>query len=513
MRTSSRRRSTWRSRSSRRPNAPELVGAHAVIWTTTPWTIPVNQAIAYGPEVDYVLASTDLSGLADGRRSRSHGSAIRSQADVASIASRSMQSFSEAWRELPSPAERRKRCEVGAAFVAMKRTDLLRMRWCSSAQGSASPAPIAPPPDAPPRRILREAAPVPRPATSSPPTRAPASSTWRPTMARTISCCARPTASSRSSRSKATANIAPTGRGSAGRAASSTRSSTPPTGRSARDLREAGALLAASADFRTATRIQWRSKAKVIYRCTPQWFIPMDKDCRLPWDGRAATGFDVPTNPQGDTLRGSRSTPSQRPASSPKRAATASARWSRAGPTGCISRQRAWGVPIALFVNRADRRLSARPRGQCAHRCRRSTAGGVDAWSATARRHFLGADYAPPTTSASPTSSTSGSTAARPMPSCSRARYWPDWRWPRRPLSRRLRPASRLVPVVAARKLRHARPGAVRGGADPRLHDGRQGQEDVQVARQHRRPAQDHRRSRAPTSCACGSPRPTISRT
>ncbi len=33
---------------------PELVGAHAVIWTTTPWTIPVNQAIAYGPEIEYV---------------------------------------------------------------------------------------------------------------------------------------------------------------------------------------------------------------------------------------------------------------------------------------------------------------------------------------------------------------------------------------------------------------------------------------------------------------------------
>ncbi|MFL6724053.1 MAG: class I tRNA ligase family protein, partial [Sphingomicrobium sp.] len=32
---------------------PELVGLHAVIWTTTPWTIPVNQAIAYGPEVAY----------------------------------------------------------------------------------------------------------------------------------------------------------------------------------------------------------------------------------------------------------------------------------------------------------------------------------------------------------------------------------------------------------------------------------------------------------------------------
>ncbi|HEU4820856.1 MAG TPA: class I tRNA ligase family protein, partial [Qipengyuania sp.] len=34
---------------------PDLVGAHAVIWTTTPWTIPVNQAIAYGPEVEYSL--------------------------------------------------------------------------------------------------------------------------------------------------------------------------------------------------------------------------------------------------------------------------------------------------------------------------------------------------------------------------------------------------------------------------------------------------------------------------
>src|SRR5206468_986160 len=39
---------------------PELVGAYAVVWTTTPWTIPVNQAIAYGPDTLYVLA--DLGG-------------------------------------------------------------------------------------------------------------------------------------------------------------------------------------------------------------------------------------------------------------------------------------------------------------------------------------------------------------------------------------------------------------------------------------------------------------------
>ncbi|HMO67049.1 MAG TPA: class I tRNA ligase family protein, partial [Novosphingobium sp.] len=36
---------------------PELVGAYAVIWTTTPWTIPSNQAIAYGADVEYVLVN------------------------------------------------------------------------------------------------------------------------------------------------------------------------------------------------------------------------------------------------------------------------------------------------------------------------------------------------------------------------------------------------------------------------------------------------------------------------
>ncbi|HEV2865899.1 MAG TPA: class I tRNA ligase family protein, partial [Allosphingosinicella sp.] len=41
---------------------PELVGAHAVVWTTTPWTIPVNQAIAYGSELEYQLFRNPLSG-------------------------------------------------------------------------------------------------------------------------------------------------------------------------------------------------------------------------------------------------------------------------------------------------------------------------------------------------------------------------------------------------------------------------------------------------------------------
>ena len=48
------------------------------------------------------------------------------------------------------------------------------------------------------------------------------------------------------------------------------------------DLREAGALLSASADFKHSYPHSWRSKAKIIYRCTPQWFIPMDRPIGAP---------------------------------------------------------------------------------------------------------------------------------------------------------------------------------------------------------------------------------------
>ena len=39
--------------------AEELVGAAVVIWTTTPWTMPGNRAVAAGPEIDYALVHVD----------------------------------------------------------------------------------------------------------------------------------------------------------------------------------------------------------------------------------------------------------------------------------------------------------------------------------------------------------------------------------------------------------------------------------------------------------------------
>ncbi|MBU6474761.1 MAG: isoleucine--tRNA ligase, partial [Alphaproteobacteria bacterium] len=41
----------------------EFAGASVVIWTTTPWTLPGNRAIAYGDDMDYVMV--DVTGVAD----------------------------------------------------------------------------------------------------------------------------------------------------------------------------------------------------------------------------------------------------------------------------------------------------------------------------------------------------------------------------------------------------------------------------------------------------------------
>jgi len=46
--------------------APSLLGSCVVIWTTTPWTIPANRAISYGPDIAYGLYRVDamVEGLA-----------------------------------------------------------------------------------------------------------------------------------------------------------------------------------------------------------------------------------------------------------------------------------------------------------------------------------------------------------------------------------------------------------------------------------------------------------------
>ena len=80
----------------------------------------------------------------------------------------------------------------------------------------------------------------------------------------------------------------------------------------------------------------WRCHNPVIFLATSQWFIAMDGE--LGESTRAG-----PTRARGG---GRRRCDRSRSSWMPRGDATGSTTWSRTGPDWCISRQRAWGVPI-----------------------------------------------------------------------------------------------------------------------------------------------------------------------
>jgi isoleucyl-tRNA synthetase len=137
-------------------------------------------------------------------------------------------------------------------------------------------------------------------------------------------------------------------------------------------LAEAGGLVARGKLVHSYPH-SWRSKAPLIFRATPQWFIRMDGPEAIrqkALDAIAATHF-VPE--QGRNRIGS---------------------MVAARPDWCISRQRAWGVPITVFVHKATgvplRDQAVLDRIVAAFREE-----GADAWYGSPPERFLGDGYDP----------------------------------------------------------------------------------------------------------------------
>ena len=319
------------------PEADILVGVTAVIWTTTPWTIPVNQALAYNPALDYILFGCG------GRRFLVEENLMGAFMKRTGL---KMEEFIALVKGAVLEGATAKHPMHGLGGFFAKPRPFLAGEFVTrdAGTGLVHMAPDHGEDDF----LLCKAHGI------DPVFAVDGAGMYRPDWAWL-----------------------------GGQGSVINKKFTSAEGPICSDLRAAGALLSASDDFAHSYPHSWRSKAKVIFRATPQWFIPMDRAIQNDGEGCASNGA---------TLRETALDAIEHTCWVPERSRNRIRSMVEGRPDWVISRQRAWGVPIALYVNRTtgeylnDAAVNARI--VAAFRD-----GGADAWFTADHQTLLGADY------------------------------------------------------------------------------------------------------------------------